>query len=85
MLGFIWVLCPMYVYVMFVLGFKLVYAPLCMWECVCMFGREHVRFWVVLGLVWLEIDSDLSFRGNQVRPSKVCSAAEPAWEAALAA
>ena len=25
-----------------------VYAPLCMWERVCMIGREQVRLWVVL-------------------------------------
>ena len=79
MLGFMWVLCPMYVYVMLCWGFKLVYAPICMWECVCMFGREHVRFWVVWRLVLLVTDSDLLFRGDQVRPPK------PAWKAALAA
>ena len=28
--------------------YMLVYAPLCLWESVCMIGREQVRLWVVL-------------------------------------
>ena len=46
-----------------------------------MIGREYVRIWVYLSLVFGLAESDLSSRGDQVRPPKGVSAAEPAWEA----
>ena len=46
-----------------------------------MIGREYVRIWGVLSLVFGLAESDLSSRGDQVRPPKGVLAAEPAWEA----